>query len=768
MASHCLISIAVFQFVGGVVGVCSGIIRGVGMQRVGAIVCIVCMYLVGGPLGLCLLMLTDLGVSGFWWGLSVGMGAEAVVYIILILRIDWHKMCEKAAQRTEIKFVNGASREIEIEFEPKTDGGEEISEEIETDFEEVKACTTKLLLTRGTFVTFCFSTIVVALLCRFFLDWRRHFPSYCHHVNGSLIPIDFTNGTQIMGSAKPSSGVDTLMYITDCRSHRACSVYSQQRYITGYSCLTRNFLNQNMEYKSTESINSVYELQDDLPPKNKGRWGYYLPYGFWYEFKHLQMLAIPLMLTGMSHYAIVPISIAFLGQLGKSELAAGGLAISIFHVAGLSIIAGLLTASETLFSQTIGGENKFRLGIQVQKAGVILAFCCMPCCAIYIISEPILLLTGQPPLVARGSALSQSFGFLAQAIFLIGYIYISRLYRKTWDAIHVELWHDWGVWFRLAIPGMVMSGLEWWVCESGSIVSGLRGENALAVQTILNNIESLLYCMFPLGLLLSTTIRIGQFLGANNADGPRATSIVGLTTILVNSVIISITLIFTRSYIPRLFSSDPAIIDSAADGLIAIAVFLFVDSIVAVCAGIIRGVGMQKAGGIVCIVCMYLIGGPLGISLLLLTDLGVAGFWYGLSAGTGSEAIIYIIIILRIDWNKMCKKAQKRTEIKFINKSASQQQVEDKEAAEESEASDLEKVDSDSEVKACTQRIVFTRSILITLCFMSIIAALVIRFQFDWKSYFQTYCLHMNGDLIAVPTANATDFDFSKCQQILP
>ncbi|KAM3179694.1 hypothetical protein ACTXT7_000135 [Hymenolepis weldensis] len=304
MTSHCLISIAVFQFVGGVVGVCSGIIRGVGMQRIGAVVCVGCMYLVGGPLGLSLLMLTDLGVSGFWWGLSVGMGAEAIVYVILILRIDWHKMCKKAARRTEIKFVTEAMKEIEIKFEPTkqvgysdlatnkmksleqsskhgwqtmrkvssydqsiddvessfvmrafgipgllrnqdfnhgTDvGDEEISEEVGTESEEVvKACTTKLLLTRGIFVLFCISSVVAALLCRFFLNWRRHFQSYCHHVNNSLIPIDFAN----------------------------------------------------------KSITSIYELQEDLPAKNKGRWGYYFPYGFWYEFKHLAALAIPIFIA---------------------------------------------------------------------------------------------------------------------------------------------------------------------------------------------------------------------------------------------------------------------------------------------------------------------------------------------------------------------------------------------------------------------------------------------------------------------------------------
>ncbi|KAM3179696.1 hypothetical protein ACTXT7_000137 [Hymenolepis weldensis] len=47
----------------------------------------------------------------------------------------------------------------------------------------------------------------------------------------------------------------------------------------------------------------------------------------------------------------VPVSIYFLGKIGSTELAAGGLAICIFHVAGLSIMAGLLTASDTLFPQ---------------------------------------------------------------------------------------------------------------------------------------------------------------------------------------------------------------------------------------------------------------------------------------------------------------------------------------------------------------------------------------------------------------------------------
>ncbi len=35
-----------------------------------------------------------------------------------------------------------------------------------------------------------------------------------------------------------------------------------------------------------------------------------------------------------------------------------------------------------------------------------------------------------------------------------------------------EMWDDWGKWFKLAIPGLIMLGLQWWVFEAGTICSG--------------------------------------------------------------------------------------------------------------------------------------------------------------------------------------------------------------------------------------------------------------------------------------------------------
>ena len=53
----------------------------------------------------------------------------------------------------------------------------------------------------------------------------------------------------------------------------------------------------------------------------------------------------------MLNAAITIISVVFSGRLGENELAAVGLALSIFNVTGFSIMHGLLSTCTTVFAQ---------------------------------------------------------------------------------------------------------------------------------------------------------------------------------------------------------------------------------------------------------------------------------------------------------------------------------------------------------------------------------------------------------------------------------
>ncbi|VDO01035.1 unnamed protein product [Rodentolepis nana] len=177
------------------VGVCSGIIRGVGMQKFGAIVCCVSLYLIGGPLALCLLLLTDLVVNGFWLGMAIGVFLEMFVYTIQCCRIDWKKMCIDAHKRTAIKFVghrkdNKAGLREDNELEISLAEPEEVhSDLLGTGQDEKKSCTPKTFITPITMILIVVSLLLVALCCRFLFDWPMIFPNYCLLKNETLIPL---------------------------------------------------------------------------------------------------------------------------------------------------------------------------------------------------------------------------------------------------------------------------------------------------------------------------------------------------------------------------------------------------------------------------------------------------------------------------------------------------------------------------------------------------------------------------------------------------
>ncbi|KAL5965567.1 Multidrug and toxin extrusion protein 1, partial [Taenia solium] len=391
---------------------------------------------------------------------------------------------------------------------------------------------------------------------------------------------------------------------------------------------------------------------------------------------------------------------------------------------------------------TYGGRNKFRLGIQVQRCFIIITLCCLPCWAVHLVIEQILLATNQPPLIANC---------------ILVYVIASRIYRHTWNGLHVEMWHDWGVWFRLGVPGVVMFGLEWWICEAGNLTAGLRGEEALVVQTILNNVESVIFCTFPIGYGIAVAIRVGQFVGSNNSVGPKSTAFVGILTLVFVAIMNTVVLLLGRYRIPRIFTAEVKLIEATAYGMPSVVAYQFFDCIVGVCSGVIRGVGMQKFGAIVCCVSMYLIGGPLALCLLLLTDLVVPGFWWGLTIGMAIEVILYIIKCCRIDW------AEKLTEIKFVSSNLRRETFRMAEYAkgkseDHSEAAaDVGGCGEDEEfVKVCTPLILMIRFLIIFTFSVLLLIAICCRYCVDWSSYFQSHCLLSNGTLLPLHSRSAT------------
>ncbi|XP_037533788.1 multidrug and toxin extrusion protein 1-like [Nematolebias whitei] len=251
---------------------------------------------------------------------------------------------------------------------------------------------------------------------------------------------------------------------------------------------------------------------------------------------------------------------------------------------------GLALACDTLVSQTFGGKNMLQVGVILQRGIIILVLFCLPCWALLINAQAILLCLSQDPEVARiaqlyitaflpavpamflyhlqvsylqnqgiilpqmytaalanianigtnyillywldmgvgGSAAANTLSHIYNCSFLFAYIWWKKLHASTWAGWCVESLQDWGSYMKLAIPSTLMTCFEWWVYEFGGFFAGMMSEDELTAQHAVITVVSIIY-MFPLGIQAAACARVGNALGAGDTARALLTSKMSLT-----------------------------------------------------------------------------------------------------------------------------------------------------------------------------------------------------------------------------------------------
>jgi MATE family multidrug resistance protein len=94
-------SLGLPQIVDGIQGVTQGVLRGIGRQQLLAVLNFTAFWIVGVPSGYLLTFHAKLGVSGLWWGFSIGLGALAVFLVTSTAMVRWQDEVTKVHQRTQ-------------------------------------------------------------------------------------------------------------------------------------------------------------------------------------------------------------------------------------------------------------------------------------------------------------------------------------------------------------------------------------------------------------------------------------------------------------------------------------------------------------------------------------------------------------------------------------------------------------------------------------------------------------------------------------------
>ena len=202
---------------------------------------------------------------------------------------------------------------------------------------------------------------------------------------------------------------------------------------------------------------------------------------------------------------------------------------------------------------------------------------------------------------------------------------------------------------QVGLPiGMTMF-LEMTVFSLVSLLVGSIGIAAIGANTIGGNLNWFVF-VIPMALGSAASIRVGYHVGAK--DYALAAKVARLSVLIsaTYAFLASLVLVLGREVLPRIYTSDPAVLALTAEVLLIVAAYQFFDCTQATMIGALRGYKDTQYPMIISIIGYWLIALPVGTILgwgLMGWNLGVLGFWIGLGCGVGFVALFAIVRLYR-------------------------------------------------------------------------------------------------------------------------
>ncbi|KAJ8452511.1 hypothetical protein Cgig2_000100 [Carnegiea gigantea] len=117
----------------------------------------------------------------------------------------------------------------------------------------------------------------------------------------------------------------------------------------------------------------------------------------WEEMKQQLKLAGPLVTYNLLVFSLQVVSVMFVGHLGELPLSAASMATSFASVTGFSLLRGMANALDTFCGQSYGAKQYSLLGIQTQRAMLVLVLISIPLALVWANTAQILAFAGQDP-----------------------------------------------------------------------------------------------------------------------------------------------------------------------------------------------------------------------------------------------------------------------------------------------------------------------------------------------------------------------------------
>ncbi|KAJ2892788.1 MATE efflux family protein [Zalerion maritima] len=439
------------------------------------------------------------------------------------------------------------------------------------------------------------------------------------------------------------------------------------------------------------------------------------------EAKTITVYSRSLILTFILHYSVTVTAIIAAGRIGAAELGAVSLATMTANITCYAPFQGLTTALDTLCAQAYGSGHKHLVGLQVQRMSFFLTVLSIPVAISWWFATDILrlalpnetasvelaglymrimilgipgvwafecgkrfvqaqglfhattyaLLMGAPLNILISWTLVKKLGlgfvgapmahaFTQLLLPLLLYLYVVFVQGShCWGGFTKRAFHNWGPMVRLALPGMIMVEAEFLAFEILTLVAGRFGTDALAAQSVIVTLTSILYQIpFPLAIAAST--RVANLIGSKVVEAAHTSAKVSIIYAAIVGTINMAILCGGRFYLPQFFTEDEEVISIVAEVLPICAILQLLEGLASMSHGLLRAIGRQSVGGYTNLFVYYSVALPLSFGTAYGLGWDLQGLWFGVTIGIFLVASIEYWFIYSSDWHQAVKDAEDR------------------------------------------------------------------------------------------------------------
>lgn len=442
------------------------------------------------------------------------------------------------------------------------------------------------------------------------------------------------------------------------------------------------------------------------------------------ELKELGKIVLPVTAMNCVVFLRAMVSVLCLGRLGSRELAGGALSIGFTNITGYSVLFGLASGMDPICSQAFGSKNWNLIGLSLQRTILILLSACVPISMLWLNLKNLMLWMNQdaeitavastyclfslPDLLTNtllqplrvylrsqgittpmmwcsalavllhiplnillvfvfklgvpGVAIAAVLTNLNMVFLLLGYLYCSGVYKRTWNGWSAESFKEWWPLLSLALPSCLAICLEWWWYEIMTLMAGYLPNPQVAVATtaILMQTASLMYTV-PLALSSSVSTRVGNELGACRPDKAKLATLVALGCAVVIALISVTWTTILRDHWGKLFTMDENVLALTAAAMPIMGLCELGNCPQTTGCGVLRGSARPAIGARINLGSFYCLGTPVAVALAFWLKIGFGGLWYGLLVAQFACAVSILFVVLRTDWQFEALKAKQLT-----------------------------------------------------------------------------------------------------------